>query len=125
MWFWWFIFCCDLLMPILMIICGRMMWKHPPKNINGLLGYRTARSMKNMDTWKFAHDYSGKLWWKLGWTIILPSIAIHIPFYSSTDDEISIISLIVVTVQLIILIGSIVPTEQALKKAFADEGVRR
>ena len=60
--FWWFMLICDLIIPIVMLIGGRMMWKHCPKHINGIVGYRTARSMKNMDTWKFAHDYCGKLW---------------------------------------------------------------
>lgn len=59
MWFWWFMFVCNLLIPILMIVCGRMMWKYPPKEINRGWGYRTKRSMKNIDTWKFAHDYCG------------------------------------------------------------------
>jgi len=36
----------DLLIPLVMVICGRYMWKHCPKNINGLVGYRTARSVK-------------------------------------------------------------------------------
>ena len=53
MWFWWFMFCCDILIPVTMIACGWMMWKYCPKNINGLVGYRTSRSMRNMDTWKF------------------------------------------------------------------------
>lgn len=101
------------------------MWKHPPKNINGFMGYRTTRSMKNMDTWKFAHDYSGKLWWKLGWILLLPSILVLIPFYNSTDDEISVISLIVVSVQIIVLIGSIYPTERALKNTFTESGLRK
>ena len=61
MWFWWFMLICDMIIPIVMVIVGRMMWKHCPKNINGMSGYRTTRSMKNMDTWKFAHDYCGKL----------------------------------------------------------------
>lgn len=125
MWFWWFVFCCDLIIPILMIISGRMMWKHPPKKINGLLGYRTTRSMKNMDTWKFAHDYCGKIWWKTGWIILLPSIIVHIPFYSSTADEIGMISLIVAFIQIIILIGSIYPTERALKNTFTESGSRK
>ncbi len=38
MWFWWFIFVCDLLIPILMIIAGNMMWKHAPEKINGIIG---------------------------------------------------------------------------------------
>ena len=50
--FWWFMLICDMIIPIVMVIVGRMMWKHCPKHINGMLGYRTTRSMKNMDTWK-------------------------------------------------------------------------
>ena len=56
MWFWWFMLICDMIIPIVMVIVGRIMWKHCPKHINGISGYRTTRSMKNMDTWKFAHD---------------------------------------------------------------------
>ncbi|MEE0057733.1 MAG: SdpI family protein [[Bacteroides] pectinophilus] len=47
---------CDCTIPLLMIIAGRMMWKHCPKKINGIVGYRTKMSMINMDTWKFAHE---------------------------------------------------------------------
>ena len=66
MWFWWFIFVCDLLIPIIMITAGNMMWKHAPKKINRIIGYRTARSMKNIDTWNFAQKHCGRLWWKIG-----------------------------------------------------------
>ena len=61
MWFWWFVLVCDMLIPILMVIVGNMMRKHTPEKINGMIGYRTARSMKNIDTWKFAHDHCGRL----------------------------------------------------------------
>ena len=44
MWFWWFILICDCLIPAIMIIAGRMMWKHCPKKINGVVGYRTKMS---------------------------------------------------------------------------------
>lgn len=40
MWFWWFMLVCDLLVPITMILCGRMMWKHAPEKINGVMGNR-------------------------------------------------------------------------------------
>ena len=32
--FWWFMLLCDLIIPIVMVIAGRMMWKHCPKHIN-------------------------------------------------------------------------------------------
>lgn len=122
MWFWWFMFFCNLLIPVLMIVSGRMMWKHCPKKINGILGYRTARSMKNMDTWKFAHDYCGRLWWKAGWIQLIPSILVQIPFYRSSDNIIGIVGTVICTVQCVILIASIFPTERALKKKFSEDG---
>ncbi len=122
--FWWFMLICDLLIPIVMVIVGRMMWKHCPKHINGMSGYRTTRSMKNMDTWKFAHDYCGKLWWKIGWLMMIPSVLIHIPLYHSDKNTIGIAGGILVTIQCILMIVSIYPTEKALKKHFNEDGTR-
>lgn len=39
------------LVPAVCIVFGVLFLWHPPKNINGLYGYRTSRSMKNEDTW--------------------------------------------------------------------------
>lgn len=125
MWFWWFILIMDLLVPIIMLAAGRMMWKHCPQNINGVLGYRTTRSMKNTDTWKFAHDYCGRLWEKIGLFLLVPSVLIHIPFYNSDINTIGIVSLILTTIQILVLIASIFPTEMALKKTFNSDGTRR
>lgn len=122
---WWFILVCDLLIPIVMILAGIIMWKHAPKQINGLLGYRTTRSMKNMDSWKFAHDHCGRLWWKVGLILLIATIFAHLPFYHSSDDTLSALSLIVTGVQLVVLIASVFPTEMALKKTFHDDGTRK
>lgn len=125
MWFWWFMLFCDLLIPALMIIAGRMMWKHPPKNINGVIGYRTARSMRNTDTWKYAQEYCGYLWWKSGWILLLFSVIVHFPLYHCSDDQIGTAGGILCMVQCVILIIPIFFTERALKRKFTDEGVRR
>lgn len=125
MWFWWFMLCCDLLIPVLMIIFGRMMWKHPPKNINRAIGYRTSRSAKNMDTWIFAHHYSGKLWWRIGWIALFPSVVIHIPFYGDTDDTIAIVGGVLAAVQIVVLTGSVIRTEKVLKETFTEDGAGR
>ena len=81
--------------------------------------------MKNMDTWKFANDYCGRLWWKIGFVMILPSILMHIPFYRSDEETIGIVGIILVTIQVIILVTSIIPTENALRKSFSDDGTRK
>ena len=125
MWFWWFMLISDLVIPMIMIIGGWMMWRHTPKNINGFVGYRTPRSMKNRDTWDFAHIYCGRLWWKIGWMMLVPSVIVNVPFYGSTDDTIGGAGVILVTIQTAILIVSIFPTEKALKNNFDEDGRKK
>ena len=47
------------------------------ENVNSVLGYRTARSMQDRETWRFAHEHCGKLWWKIGWVMLGASIAVR------------------------------------------------
>ena len=115
-------FICNLLMPLLMIIAGYMMYKHPPKEINGVIGYRTTRSRKNIDTWKFAHDYCGRLWFKAGFALLIPTIVVQIPFAKSSDSTIGWVTIVIEMIQLVVLIGSIFPVEKALKENFDDNG---
>ena len=66
-----------------------------------------------------------KLWWKIGWVMIIPSALIHIPLYHSDKNTIGVAGLILMTIQCILLILSIYPTEKALKIHFYDDGTRR
>ena len=125
MWFWWFMLIFDLVIPIIMILCGRMMWKHPPKSINGIIGYRTRRSMINSNTWQYAQEYCGRLWWKVGWVMLLPSVLLHIPFYGSSENAVGVMGCILCAIQCIALIVPIYVTESALKKNFTDKGIRK
>ena len=123
--FWWFMLCCDLLIPVIMIAAGQWMRKKPPKNINWFFGYRTARSMRSAETWDFAHRHCGRTWWWVGWALLLPSLAVHLPFRSASEEAISVLSLIVLAVQLAVLLCSVIPTERALKRTFAEDGTRK
>lgn len=123
--FWICMFICNSIIPILMLVFGRIMWKHTPKEINDIYGYRTSRSMKNMDTWKFAHECSGKLWWKWGWMMLMVSVLVQLPFMKESDNVVGILSLVICTIQCVVLVLSIVPVENALKKTFDENGNRR
>ncbi|MBQ7337450.1 MAG: SdpI family protein [Clostridia bacterium] len=120
--FWWLMLGTDVIVPVVMIIAGRMMWKRCPRQINSLYGYRTERSMKNMETWKFAHEHSGRLWWRIGWVMLVCSIALLLPFVRSGEVIVTIVGLLVCTAQVIGLIVSVIPTEAALKKKFDEDG---
>lgn len=125
MWFFFTMFICNLLMPLIMIIGGYLMYKNPPKEINSVIGYRTHRSMLTKDTWAFAHDYCGRLWFKLGIPLLIVSVAVQIPFALSGENTIGIVTGIIEAIQLTILLVSIVPVENALKRNFDDRGNRK
>jgi uncharacterized membrane protein len=121
MWFWWFMLLCDLIIPVVMILFGWVMERRSPKRINRLMGYRTARSMKNEETWCFANRYCGRLWWRMGWLMLLPSVAILLPFYHSAVGTIGNAGGILCGVQCVPLFLSIFLTERGLKERFPDE----
>ena len=98
------LFLCNLLIPVVVIVTGRIMWKHYPKNINGLVGYRTTRSMKNMDTWKFANEHCGRLWYKMGLFMLAFSVLVSVLLLRTNDNTYSMISLIFVLLQCIMII---------------------
>ena len=124
MWFWWLMLACNIIVRFITIFTGWFMWKRPHIEINRIIVYRTKRSMYNNDTWKFAHNFCGKLWWIMGWIILGISVAVLIPFIHSTDLTIGIAVLVSVAVQCLILVLSMIPTEIALKKTFFDNGTR-
>ena len=125
MWYWWLMEICSLILPLFMLMTGKLFGKDYPKHINGTLGHRTRRSMQNMDTWRFAHDYSGKLNWKMGKILLVPSALVLIPFYHSNETVINIVATILVLIQGAVEIALAFLTESALKKAFDDYGTRR
>lgn len=122
--FWIFMLITDLLIPVIMIVFGWYFMKKAPKKINMLFGYRTDRSMKNRDTWEFAHSFIGKLWLKWGLAMLLLTIASMIFTTGRNENIVGTVGLIVCTLQLILLVGSIFPTEKALKKTFDKDGNR-
>ena len=55
-----------LLIPFTMLFFGWLLFRRTSKEINYVYGYRTKRSMRNEETWKFANQYFGKLWYLCG-----------------------------------------------------------
>ncbi len=123
--FWFFMLSTVLFIPAIMIICGRYFAKKAPDNINYLFGYRTNLSMKNEETWKFAHKHIGNIWYKWG-LVLLPVSVLALFFVMGKDeDTIGALGTIITIVQLFPILASIVVTEKALKKNFDEKGEKR
>ena len=114
--FWFFILICDLVIPFAMCVGGFVMWKHCPKRINRFLGYRTERSMRNIEAWKFANENCGRRWVIVGLVTGVLSGLSHIPFLGKSDNTVGIASLVIIALELAVMLLSIIPTESALKQ---------
>lgn len=122
---WLLMFGCNLLSPAIMLIVGKLFMTKPPAEINSVVGYRTTMSMKNKDTWEFAHHYAGRLWWKWG-KFVLPVSIIPLLFVIGQSEEmVATVGCVNMMIQMFPLIGVIPPTEKALRKAFDKNGNRK
>lgn len=118
------IFLCNLLIPLVMILAGFLLYKHPPKDINGLIGYRTNWSRKSQETWDFAQVYCGKLWIRIGIILLIVSAIVQIPFAGASEDTIGMMTFVVEMAQLVVMVAAIYPVERALRKKFDKDGKR-
>jgi len=123
--FWIFMLAVNLLIPLTMIGFGRFFMKTAPKEINAVFGYRTAMSMKNKDTWVFAHKYCGKIWYVTGLIMLPLSLAVMLLFIGGSEDVIGTVGGVVCLLQCVPLAGAVIPTERALKENFDINGSRK
>ncbi len=122
---WWITFICALIIPSVMLCCGLFMWKRPPRKINAFIGYRTTKSMKNEETWKYAHNFCGKLWSAIGAATLMISAAAIGPFYNASEKTVAIVALVTGITQFAVLLTSLIPTEIALKLTFDNDGIKK
>jgi len=113
-WMQYFYYITDLSLPVMMTIIGYVFLKYPPKEINSLYGYRTARSMRNVETWAYAHRMCGKIWIKAG-----PLLFVLV-FFSKTFLKINeeLLSLIHMGVLIFALLSTIFLVENMMKRKF-------
>lgn len=87
----------------------------PPKKINHLYGYRTARSMANETVWEDANNYSMKLGVQLGlWSMLLPL------FYYFIWPEQLLLATVITHTGLLLLI--VIGTERYLDQRYDKKG---
>ena len=115
----------SLLIPVIMLVFGWIFHRQAPKKINVWYGYRSARSMKNEDTWVFAHQHIGRTWMLVGVVLLVVSVIPMIAVYGKDDDTVSVVSLVLLFVQMLPMIMSLIPTERALKRTFDENGIRK
>ena len=118
-----FLCICSLLVPLSMIILGYTWKNKPPKDRQGMSGYRSTMSRMNDETWKYAHRCWGWINFVLG--IILVILSIFILILTKDDTNFEMISVYLVFLQLGIMVLTIIPTEFLLHKHFTKQGMKK
>ena len=114
-----------MIFPVILIIFGKIFYKSAPSEINYIYGYRTSMSMKNKDTWNFAHKFLGKLWFILG-LVMLPVNLVPLALcWGQTEEVIGIVGTVLCFINLLAIVIPIIPTEVALKKNFNNDGSKK
>jgi len=119
---WIAMFLSNLLIPVLMLVFGLWFYKNPPKKISSYFGYRTLRSMKNIHTWTFAHQFFGKILLRNGIISLIITLMVMFLILHETNENITLYGTILTMILVVFMILPIIPTEKELKKTFDDEG---
>ena len=110
------------LLPLVMVLCGMSYVKRGPKRISRVQGYRSKMSMKNRETWDFAHKYLGDLWFKLGTPLMALTSVTSLIVFRQTDEKIMFWCCVILVIQVAIMLIPIHFTEKALKTNFDENG---
>lgn len=122
---WFLLGAMSLFVPLIMLIFGIVFLKKSPNKINPVYGYRSRRSMKSIDAWKFAHFLCGKIWLYAGIVMLLLTILAMLLVLKKSEETIGTVAQIVIYVQLAVLLLSIIPVEASLKRNFDENGNKK
>ena len=110
------------LLPLVMVICGMSYTKRGPKKITRLQGYRSKMSMKNRETWDFAHKNLGDMWFKLGAPLLAVTSVVSLLVFRESTEQITTWCCVIFVIQLVIMVLPVAYTEKALKENFDENG---
>ena len=104
-----------MIVPLTMILAGKLLEKFPPP-MNGMIGYRTKRSMRDPGSWELAQKLIAETWIRWGLASLLVTIAACAYIILTDEDTAGTLTVILVYAQMVPLIGAIAPVEKALKE---------
>jgi hypothetical protein len=82
-------------------------------------------SIKNDDTWRFAHEYCGRLWLIIGLVLFAVTTVFLVLSMNMDPETVGFISGILMMIYVVPLLASVAATEKALKKTFDSRGRRK
>lgn len=112
-----------LAIPVIIILIGFLFKKNPPQNMRGMVGYRTKRSRASKDAWDYAQIRSAELFYNLGFKMLIASVILNIimmviPAIRNSEVTFTVVSTIILVLQILVLCSTVYIVEKELKEKF-------
>ncbi|MFD0766264.1 SdpI family protein [Mucilaginibacter lutimaris] len=111
------------LLGVIFLLAGYIQKCFPPKEINSLYGYRTARSMQDQQHWDEGNKYSTQLMLNCGWVLLVAGIMLSIALnLFDIDPKLKAWMQVAVVVagSVVVVMVLFTKTEKHLKDTFND-----
>lgn len=114
-----------LFVPIIYILPGLLLLRHPPKSPNDLYGYRTKRASRSKHTWAYAQKKSAKIMITIGiielaLNILIVMVAQYAFSYSGVKPLLGNLSLAYALGNIILIVAI---TQHSLRRHFDESGM--
>ncbi len=120
--FWLFMLAMNLLIPVSMIVLGARYRGGATREINGISGYRTRRSMASPEAWNHAHRLFGRIWLAVGLVLLPLTVAAMCPLIGASEGAIGLWGTLICFGQILFMSAPILPVEISLGKNFDENG---
>lgn len=117
---WILLFLSAQVIPVTVLAAGYYYKNRVPKTMK--TGYRTARSTRSRESWVFAHRMLGRLWRPLGWVMLTVSFFGMFAVLIINKDALEKATSVLAIAQTVVMVGSLIPVERALKQNFDENG---
>lgn len=112
--------CSGLVCPVICALAGWLLWKHPPRERNNVIGYRTRRSGSSQAAWDFAQTYSGRWMLRSSLISLAGSVLVLLLLQLLGGNGLAWGSIALMCAQVAVLIAVIPATERQLKRRFPE-----
>lgn len=109
-----------IIIPVLITVMGGIIMNNPPKNRLGSFGYRTERSRRSGEAWRFANKMAGRIWFYEGFALIALSIAGVYLMRNSDEMGFTITIIVTLVIQAVLISVPVIFVEKALKDKFGS-----
>lgn len=114
-----------LAVPVAAVILGFLCWRCPPKGPTWAYGYRSRRARASTESWLFAQNLAGQIWYFLGLIMLVGSFVVLKKLDMEQIERSFSKAAVLVVVQLVLVCLCQLPTEFLLLRRFNRFGQDR